>query len=283
MKTGLVLEGGALRAIFSSGVCDALLDGKIMTDYVIGVSAGIAYGVSYVSRQPRRNLEVVTRYAPDKRYMGMNNLVDKSNRSYFGLKFAYDTIPNELIPFDYDTFAAYPGEVEAVVTNLNTGKADYLPVPRRDRESLLLQATCAMPLLFPIYEIDGQPYLDGGAADSIPWQRALDKGCERIAVVLTRPREYRRKPDQMIRLIRKQYKEYPAFVEAMETRAQRYNESREQLFALEQEGKALVIAPKSTLGVGRIERDTEKLRLLWAEGYQMTVERMEEIRDYLGL
>ena len=283
MKTGLVLEGGALRAIFSSGVCDALLDGNVMTDYVIGVSAGIAYGVSYVSRQPRRNLEVVTRYAPDKRYMGMNNLVNKSNRSYFGLKFAYDTIPNELIPFDYDTFAAYPGEVEAVVTNLNTGKADYLPVPRQDRESLLLQATCAMPLLFPIYRINGQPYLDGGAADSIPWRRALDQGCERVVVVLTRPREYRRKPDQMIRLIRKQYQEYPKFVQAMETRAQRYNESREQLFALEREGKVLVIAPESTLGVGRIERDTEKLRLLWAEGYQMTVERMDEIKDYLEL
>ena len=128
MKTGLVLEGGALRAIFSSGVCDALLDGNIMTDYVIGVSAGIAYGVSYVSKQSRRNLEVVTRYAPDKRYMGMNNLVDKSNRSYFGLKFAYDTIPNELIPFDYDTFAAYPGEVEAVVTvTLSAGRV--VPVP----------------------------------------------------------------------------------------------------------------------------------------------------------
>lgn len=283
MKTGLVLEGGALRAIFSSGVCDALLDGNVMTDYVIGVSAGIAYGVSYVSRQPRRNLEVVTRYAPDKRYMGMNNLVDKSNRSYFGLKFAYDTIPNELIPFDYNTFAAYPGEVEAVVTNLNTGKADYLPVPRQDHESLLLQATCAMPLLFPIYRINGQPYLDGGAADSIPWQRALDQGCERVVVVLTRPREYRRKPDQMIRLIRKQYQEYPKFVQTMETRAQRYNENREQLFELEREGKVLVIAPQSTLGVGRIERDTEKLRLLWAEGYQMTVELMDEIKDYLGL
>lgn len=283
MKNGLVLEGGALRAIFSSGVCDALLDANVMTDYVIGVSAGIAYGVSYVSRQPRRNLEVVTRYAPDKRYMGMINLVDKNNRSYFGLKFAYDTIPNELIPFDYETFAAYPGEVEAVVTNLNTGKADYLPVPRRDKESLLLQATCAMPLLFPIYHINGQPYLDGGAADSIPWQRALDQGCERIIVVLTRPREYRRKPDQMIRLIRKQYHDYPLFVQAMETRAQRYNENRERLFELEREGKALVIAPKSTLGVGRIERDTEKLRLLWAEGYQMTVERMDEIKDYLEL
>ena len=283
MKTGLVLEGGALRAIFSSGVCDALLDGDIMTDYVIGVSAGIAYGVSYVSKQPRRNLEVVTRYAPDKRYMGMNNLVDKENRSYFGLKFAYDTIPNELIPFDYDTFAAYPGQVEAVVTNLNTGRADYLPVPRRDKKSLLLQATCAMPLLFPIYRIGGQPYLDGGAADSIPWKRALDQGCDRVMVVLTRPRAYRRKPDQMIRLIRKQYKQYPAFVRAMETRAQRYNRDREELFEMEKEGRLLVIAPQSTLGVGRIERDTEKLRLLWAEGYQMTVDRMDEIRDYLGM
>ena len=282
MKTGLVLEGGALRAIFSSGVCDALLDGGIMTDYVVGVSAGIAYGASYLSKQPRRNLEVVTRYAPDKRYMGMNNLVDKNNRSYFGLKFAYDTIPNELIPFDYDTFAAYPGQVEAVVTNLNTGKADYLPVPRRDKQSRLLQATCAMPLLFPIYRINGQPYLDGGASDSIPWQRALEQGCERVLVVLTKTRSYQRKPDQMIHLIRKQYKQYPRFVRAMETRAERYNRDREQLFEAERKGEVMVIAPQSTLGVGRIERDTEKLRLLWAEGYQMTVDRMDEIRAYLG-
>lgn len=145
MKKGIVLEGGALRAIFSSGVCDALLEQDVMPDYLVGVSAGIAYGVSYLSRQPRRNLKVVTTYARDHRYMGMRNLADKNNRSYFGLKFAYDTIPNQLIPFDYDAFEAWPGQVEAVVTNLNTGKAEYFPVPRRDRESTLLQATCAMP------------------------------------------------------------------------------------------------------------------------------------------
>lgn len=161
MKTGLVLEGGALRTIFSSGVCDALLDGGVMVDYVIGVSAGIAYGVSYISRQPRRNLEIVTRYAGDRRYMGMNNLADRHNRSYFGLEFVYDTIPNELVPFDYQTFAAYPGQVEAVVTNLNTGEAEYMPVPREDDKFLLLQATCALPLMFPIYHLNGQPYLDG--------------------------------------------------------------------------------------------------------------------------
>ena len=229
MKTGLVLEGGALRAIFSSGVCDGLLEGHVEADYVIGVSAGIAYGVSYVSKQPRRNLEVVTRFAPDKRYMGWRNLTDKSNRSYFGLKFGFNTIPNELVPFDYDTFAAFPGEVEAVVTNLNTGKADYLVVPRHDKESIVLQASCAMPLLFPVFEIGGQPYLDGGIGDAIPWRRALDK-CDKVIVVLTRPRNYRRKPDHMMKLIRRRYQEYPNFVAAMEGRAEVYNRDREALF-----------------------------------------------------
>ncbi len=280
MKTGLVLEGGALRAIFSSGVCDGLLEGGVMADYVIGVSAGIAYGASYVSKQPRRNLEVVTRYAPDRRYMGLRNLTDRDNRSYFGLEFGFSTIPNQLVPFDYDTFAAYPGEVEAVVTNLNTGRADYLSVPRRDKKSVVLQASCAMPLLFPIFEIDGQPYLDGGVGDAIPWRRALDK-CGQAIVVLTRPRSYRRRPDRMMNLIRRRYRDYPNFVAAMEGRAEVYNQDREQLFQAEKEGRVLVIAPKSTLGVARTERNTEKLRLLWAEGYQTAVERMEEIRDFL--
>ena len=280
MKTGLVLEGGALRAIFSSGVCDGLLEGGVMADYVIGVSAGIAYGVSYVSKQPRRNLEVVTRFAPDRRYMGWRNLTDRSNRSYFGLKFGFSIIPNELVPFDYDAFAAFPGEVEAVVTNLNTGKADYLSVPRHDEESTVLQASCAMPLLFPVYEINGQPYLDGGIGDAIPWRRGLEK-CGRVIVVLTRPRHYRRKPDHMMKLIRKRYRDYPAFVEAMENRAEVYNRDREELFQAEREGKLLVIAPESTLGVARTERDTEKLRLLWAAGYQGAIDRLEEIRDYL--
>ena len=168
MKTGLVLEGGALRTIFSSGVCDALLDkGLPLPDYTVGVSAGIAYGVSYLSRQSRRNLKLVTTYANDRRYMGWRNMADRRNRSYFGLKFAYETIPNQLLPFDYETFAAYPGTVEAVVTNLNTGKAEYLPVPRRDAHNLLLQATCAIPMMFPIIELDGQSYLDGGCADAL--------------------------------------------------------------------------------------------------------------------
>lgn len=203
MKTVLVLEGGALRTIYSTGVMDAMLSKDLMVDYVIGVSAGIAYGVSYVSKQPQRNLEILTRFVNDRRYMGLKNLVDKHNRSYFGLEFSYETIPNELVPFDYDTFAAFPGHVEAVVTNLDTGKAEYMEVPRRDEKFLLLQATCALPLMFPIYHLDGKPYLDGGAADAIPFRRAFEQGCDRAVVILTKPRDFVRKAEKLQRLDRK--------------------------------------------------------------------------------
>ena len=268
MKTGLVLEGGALRTIFSAGVCDAFLDGGLpMPDYTIGVSAGIAYGVSYLSRQSRRNLKLVTTYANDSRYMSMRNLLDRRNRSYFGLKFAYETIPNQLLPFDYDTFEAYPGTVEAVVTNVNTGKAEYLPVPRRDAPNLVLEATCAIPLMFPVIEVDGQPYLDGGCADPIPWKRAFEVGCDRVVVILTRERDYRKDSDGSFRMVKSTFRKSPEFVEAMRTRAERYNASREELFALEREGKVLVIAPEDTLGCSRTEKDLEVLRGLWQAGY----------------
>ena len=282
MKTGLVLEGGALRTIFSSGVCDAFLDaGLPMPDYTIGVSAGIAYGVSYLSKQSRRNLQLLMRYAGDRRYMGWSNFLDPQNRCYFGLKFAYETIPNRLIPFDYDTFSAYPGQVEAVVTNLETGRAEYREVPRRDEQFQLLQATCAMPVLFPPFQLDGgdAPYLDGGCSDAIPWRRAMEMGCDRIVVVLTREREYRKEPEQLMPLFRRTYRQYPAFLRDLQTRAERYNRSREELFALEKEGQVLVIAPKSTRGFSRTERDRTKILSLWQDGYFAGYRAREAVRE----
>lgn len=267
MKTGIVLEGGALRTIFSSGVCDAFLDAGLLPDYVLGVSAGIAYGVSYVSRQKRRNLQIVCSYARDRRYMGMGNLLNPRNRAYFGLNFAYERVPDELIPFDYDAFAAYPGAVEAAVTNLDTGRAEYLPVPRESGHAAVLEATCAMPLLFPIFHIDGKPYLDGGCADPIPWRRAFDMGCDRVVVVLTKERSYIRRPEDSERLVERRYRRYPNFVDTMRRRPDDYNRCREELFALERAGKILVLAPESTLGVSRTERDVDKLRALWQHGY----------------
>ncbi len=267
MKTGIVLEGGALRTIYSTGVCDAFLDAGLLPDYFVGVSAGAAYGVSYLSRQKRRNLEIVCHYARDRRYMGMGNLLRPGNRSYFGLEFSYETIPNELIPFDYDAFRAYSGMAEAVVTNLNTGTADYLLIPRHDGRNVVLQATCALPVLFPVYHINGQPYLDGGCADGIPFRRAFDQGCDRVVVLLTRERDFLRKPESVEPLIYQYYRKYPKFIDAMRRRSDEYNQCRRELFRLEREGRVIVIAPRTTRGVSRTERDTGKLRALWQDGY----------------
>ena len=279
MKTGLVLEGGAFRTIFSSGVCDAFLDaGLPLPDYTVGVSAGITYGTSYLSRQSRRNLKVLTTYAHDRRYMGLGNYLLPGNQSYFGLKFSYETIPNQLVPFDYDTFEAYPGTAEAVVTNLNTGEADYLPVPRRDPRNLLLQATCAIPLMFPVYHLDGQPYLDGGCADPIPWRRAFEAGCDRVVVILTRERSYRKEPEKTMSVLRRAFRQYPAFLETMARRADRYNESREALLTLEREGRVLVLAPETTAGFSRTERDLEKIRRLWQAGYFTGLDAADRVR-----
>ncbi len=281
MKTGLVMEGGALRTIFSCGVCDAFLDaGLPMPDYFIGVSGGIAYGASYLSRQNRRNLKLLTTYANDRRYMGLHNLADPRNRSFFGLKFAYETIPNRLLPFDYDAFAAYPGTVEAVLTNVATGQAEYWAVPRQDRTNRVTLASCAMPLLFPIVELEGNSYLDGGCADSIPWQRALDMDCDRLVVLLTRERDYRKESDRTLKAVEQTYRKYPAFVETMRRRADDYNASREALFDLEAQGRVLVIAPEDTLGCRRTERDAEVLRALWQHGYFMGRNASDAVRTW---
>ena len=281
MKTGMVLEGGAVRTIYSTGVCDALLTRSLMTDYVIGVSAGIAYGVSYVSRQPRRNLDIMVNYINDKRYMGLGNLLRRDNRAYFGLEFVYSTIPNQLVPFDYDTFAAYPGEVEAVVTNLDTGAAEYFPLDRRDDKFKLLQATCALHFLFPVFHIQGRPCMDGGAADAIPYERAFAKGCDRVIVVLTREREYVRRPEKLQPLIDLAYRKYPKFCDTMRRRADAYNEARQKLFRLEREGRALVFTPTSTEGFHRTERDVDKIKALWKDGWDQGLARLDEAEAFL--
>ena len=281
MKTAQVLEGGALRTIYSSGVTDGLLEGDIDFDYVVGVSAGIAYGVSFLSRQFGRNLEILMRYATDKRYMGVGNLLKPGNRSYFGLDFTYHMIPSELVPYDFDALAAWPGVAEAVVTNVETGKPAYFPVTVEDDRFVLLQATCAMPLLFPIYDYQGIRCLDGGVSDGIPWKRALAQGCDRVVVVLTRERSYRRKPEKTLPAIRRVYKKYPAFVETMSRHHEDYDRDREELFQAEREGKVLIFAPDSTQGFSRVERDKVKIHALWQQGLDHARARMDEVRAYL--
>lgn len=271
MKTGIIFEGGANRAIFSCGVMDALLEHDIMPDYIIGVSAGAAYGVSYAAKQRGRNMEIFERYVTDKRYASVRNMLDQENRSYFGLKFVYETVPRRLLPFDYESFDQYKGEFYAAVTNAETGKPAYFQVNGcdMDRQRDILKATCALPILFPPIYIDGVPYMDGGLSDSVPIRHAMASGCDRIVVVLTRPEGYRKTTSGITRLSAKVYKKkYPLLSRDLFLRAKRYNKTMEQIEKMEQAGELIVIRPTSTKGIGRTEKDMEKLRPLYEDGLE---------------
>lgn len=273
------MEGGASRTFFSCGVTDYFLEEGLMPDYFIGVSAGVAYGVSYLSKQKRRNLIIAEKYMADKRYMGIGNLFKK--KSFYNIDFVFGEVPNRLVPYDYDEFERFPGKVEAVVTNIHTGKAEYLEVPRQDRENRTLVATCSLPILFQPVKIGRRYYLDGGVADSIPFQRAIEQGCDKNIVVLTRERDYIKTTDKAIKIAGKLYRYYPNFVEAMEKRAERYNACLKELYQAEKDGKVFIIAPEDTYKIKRTESDYKQLKRLYEEGYYQAKESMSALREYL--
>ena len=282
MKLGITMEGGANRTVFSCGVCDALLEENIMPDYFIGVSAGIAYGISYLSKQKGRNLEVVQKYMTDKRYMGMKHLFHRKNHCFYNIPFVFGEVPLKLLPFDYDTFAAFPGEIVATVTNIHTGKPEYLKVPRGLEHKDVIVASCALPILFQPVKVGKRYYLDGGLSDSIPYEQAIKHGCDKNIVILTQTKEYEKKSESAGNLTEKLYKKYPNIVKDLKTRPERYNQCRQKLFEAERKGEIFVIAPEDTLGVKRTERNIEKLTALYQEGYQQMKKRMVELKTYLA-
>lgn len=280
MKLGIVMEGGASRTVFSCGVTDCFLEEGLLPDYFVGVSAGIAYGVTYLSGQRGRNRKIIETYMPDKRYMGLRYLFNRNMKSFYNIPFVFEEVPNKLLPFDYEAFAAYSGEVEAVVTNIKTGRAEYLPVPRDDKEFRVVVASCALPALFQPVKVGNRYYLDGGVADSVPYKRALEKGCDKVIVILTRERDYVKKTEKSIHTISKLYRHYPRIVERLKHRAEDYNQCMKELYQAEQEGKVFVIAPESTLGVGRTEASPKKLLALYEEGYYQAKENMHALHLY---
>ena len=285
MKTALVLEGGALRTIYSSGVCDAFLDGGLpLQDYTLGVSAGIAYGVSYLSRQSRRNLQLVCHYANDKRYMGFRNLADPRNRSYFGLKFAYETIPNELLPFDYDTFFSSKQTCILTATNCFTGRPAYLTENCGNRIRLMnaCRASSSLPIVSPMVEVDGIPMLDGGVADSVPIRKALHDGVKKNVVILTRQAGYRKPPARKsYRMAKIMYQKYPYLVRAIKNRAYYYNRTMELLDDLEKRGRILVLRPQVPV-VRNTEDDVAVLTAFYNHGYEYAKDMFSRTIRYLG-
>lgn len=284
MKTGIVFEGGAFRTIFSCGVMDALVENDIMPDYMIGVSAGAAYGVSMASRQPGRNLDVLIKYRNDKRYLSVGNMLDKENKAIYGLEFSYETIPNELNLFDYDAFKTYKGDFYCVVTNLLTGEAEYMKYTGEDRTNTVLKATCALPMLFPPIIINDTPYMDGGLTDSIPFMRALEDGCDRVLVVLTREAGYTKTTSTSTKAIARYYeKEYPKLSEVMLSRAERYNECLKQLKEYEDSGKVMVIRPAVSKGFSRLEKDKNKILSMYNDGYNQGYALTGDIKKFFNI
>lgn len=279
MTTGLVLEGGAMRGMFTAGVLDAFLDHQIRVDRVVGVSAGALFGVNYLSGQRGRVIRYNKRFNADRNYMGLRPLLREGN--IVSTAYAYDRVPRTLDPFDDAAFQASGIPFDAVVTSLADGQAAYIRIHSVFAQMDVLRASGSMPFVSRPVELDGQLYLDGGIADSIPFRYLADQGCERLVVVLTRPAGYRKKPMNH-RLIRLWYHGYPRLMETMEQRHIRYNEALDTLAEWERQGRALVIRPPQPLLVGRLESDGEKLQAAYDQGCRAARERLEELRAYLG-
>lgn len=274
---GLILEGGTFRPIFSAGAMDALLDYDVMFPYCIGVSAGSADGVSYISQQKGRNLEILMRYRNDKRYLGAGNLL--KCKSLFGLEFVFEEIPDHLVPFDFETYMAYEGQYLVGVTNARTGKSEYLDGRRLDDKNSMLKATCALPFYFPPIEIDGELYYDGGICDPIPVRKALADGNEKVLVILTRPQGYIKQCSKSNRLAAKILsKRFPKLSYPLLHRHEIYNETVRFCEQLEAEGKAVLLRPEGDGIIDSFEKNVDNIKRSYARGYEQCAARIEEIR-----
>lgn len=266
-NTGLVLEGGGMRGVFTSGVLDAFMKHEVYFPYVVAVSAGACNGLSYMSHQPRRarwsNIDMLQKYD----YISLRSLI--ANGSIFDPNILYERFPNEIIPYDYDTYEKSPAVFEMVTTNCKTGRAMYLS-EKHDHQRLtqIVKASSSLPFVAHITKVDGIPMLDGGIVDSIPVVRAIDTGHQENVVVLTRNRGYRSsEPD--IKIPKFIYRNYPRLRVALSRRTEEYNKQLDLIERMEDWGEIIVIRPERPLEVGRICEDVEKLERLYEEGFQL--------------
>lgn len=277
---GLVLEGGSFRPIFSAGVMDALLDNDIIFDYVIGVSAGIANGVSYVSKQRGRNLEIMQKYRNDHRYMTPVNFIKE--RSLFGLDFIYEEIPKTLIPFDYKEYMDFNGKVNVGLTNAITGMPEYFDGKQLDEKNMLLRATCALPLYFPAIQIAGKPYYDGGLTDSIPIKKSIEDGNIKNLIILTQPKGYVKKSSKNNKAVSAVLgRKYPNLINAINYRPKLYNDTIKFIEEIEAKNpdNTVVLRPENMLN--SFESDIKKLEENYKAGYDIAINNLGKIKKLL--
>ena len=269
-RSGLILEGGGMRGVFTCGVLDSLMDRGIRFPYTIGVSAGACNGLSYLSRQRGRakysNIDLLEKH----RYIGLKHLILKGNIMDFDLLF--EEFPNHILPYDYAAYASTEERYEMVTTDCLTGRACYWEEKHSPERIIeIVRASSSLPFVCPIACVDGRPMLDGGIADSIPLERARVLGYSDNVVVLTRNKGYR-KPEKPTPVPFPFYRKYPALREAIARRNHLYNEQIARVEALERRGELTVIRPQAPILIGRLERDTRKLLDLYEEGYRLAAQ-----------
>lgn len=277
-KTGLVLEGGAMRGIYTAGVLDVFMEYGITFDGVIGVSAGALHGCSFVSGQKGRSLRYYMKYRSDRRFMSFWNLLRTGD--VVDKKFCYHDIPERLDPYDYEAFLKSGTKFYAVCTNVETGRAEYLQVKNMRTEVDIMRASASMPYVSKIVEFRGMKLLDGGCADSIPVTALRRMGYEKTVVVLTRHDGYVKKPENP-KMIRAFYHKYPNFVRTLSRRHVVYNRTIEEIHKSEKEGSIFVIRPSVELTIGRMEKDPEKIREVYEIGRKDAEKRIEALKEWM--
>lgn len=280
MKTGIVLEGGAMRGLFTAGVTDVLMEEGITFDGAIGVSAGAAFGCNLKSRQIGRALRYNTAYCNDPRYCSFRSLIKTGD--LFGAAFCYSEIPYRLDPFDVEAYNQNPMDFYVVCTDVETGNPVYRNCPISNAESMQwFRASASMPLVSRVVEVGGYRLLDGGVSDSIPLRYFETIGYERNLVILTQPEGYRKKPNRTLPLMRLFLGQYPNLLRAVAQRHTVYNDQLRYVTEREAAGAALVLRPKAALPVGRIEHDPEKLHAAYRLGQECACENLARIRAFM--
>ncbi len=280
-KTGLVLEGGAMRGLYTAGVLDVLMEQKIQADGVIGVSAGAVFGCNYKSGQIGRTLRYNLQFCGDKRYGTIHSLVKTGD--IYDVDFCYHQIPEVIDPFDNDAFVKNPAEFYVVCTDVNTGKAIYHKCTDCGRDDLKwMQASASMPLVSQIVETDGYQLLDGGIADSIPVMWFRRQGYKKNLVILTRPDGYRKKKMKFQGAMNVMLRHHPNLAKAMARRYKVYNRTLDKIEELQAKGEVMVLCPSHLIEVSRLEKDPEKLKALYQLGREDAMKNLDQIRTFLG-
>lgn len=276
-RTVFVLEGGAMRGLYSAGVLDVFMQNGISTDAIYGVSAGALFGINFKSKQIGRAIRYNLKYAHEKNYMGLYSLITTGN--IMNEKFCFDRIVNELDKFDFDTFDNSPIDFYAVVTNVETGKAEHIKITDSRAQLEVLRASGSMPFVSKIVEFNGSKYLDGAISDPIPFKKALEEGYEKIIVVLTRAEQDKKRQEKLP--YNWVYRKYPNFVKCAEKQLEIYNESLALIRKYEKQGKIVVLRPSQNLKIARVEKNLKKLNAIYNLGVDDCSAKLDKIKKYL--